>query len=90
MIYRQEVNGRTVKSGDLGDPSGPVTARIRERMAVEKPEAVSAEKVKPVSDEPPATAPATVIALPEPVKPAMDYRHEVTRRRGDGRQMSLF
>ena len=77
----------------------PVTARIRERMTVEGPVGVAEEAVaeavasKPelvetTPDEPPASPPAAVIAMPEPVK--QNYRQSVTGRRGDARQMSLF
>jgi N12 class adenine-specific DNA methylase len=73
----------------------PVTARIRERRqeigAVKVPEELAqpVEPAKPESDEPPATPPAMVIALPEPLKP--DYRQDVTRRRQLGdTQLRLF
>jgi hypothetical protein len=63
----------------------PVTARIRERM-VEKPVAEAVE-VKP---EPVASAEPPAQVIPMPVKPVEDYRQNVTRRREDGKQMSLF
>ena len=68
-----------------------VTARIRERLG-EPPAAKTEEAVvekKPKPEMPPASPPAAVIALPEPVKP--DYRLSVTRRRQNrAEQLRLF
>ncbi len=72
----------------------PVTARIRERMRVTIGEP-DAEPVGETVREPLAVpvaepVPAVVIPMPEPVKPAVDYRQRVAGRKGDGRQMTLF
>ena len=59
----------------------PVTARIRERRRE-----VAEPVTEPVAEVKPEPA-AVVIPMPEPVKP--EFRQDVTRRRGAGRQMSL-
>jgi len=76
----------------------PVTARIRERVKPVaeaepvKPEAVAEpEHVAPPVEEPKPSEDQKVIQLPEPVRPVSGHRAEVLRRRkGDGRQMTLF
>ena len=67
----------------------PVTQRIKERRA--ESQEVKAEPVAPPAVETrPETAEPPALVIPMPVKPVEDYRQNVTRRRGDGRQMSLF
>jgi hypothetical protein len=77
----------------------PVTARIKargiEQTAVEAPVAVemSVDKPKPVQnpEEPPATPPAAVIAMPEPFKSVNSHaKAVVNRRQGSGEQLRLF
>jgi hypothetical protein len=66
-----------------------------EQTAVEAPVAVemSVDKPKPVQnpEEPPATPPAAVIAMPEPFKPVNSHAKAVmNRRQGSGEQLRLF
>jgi hypothetical protein len=76
----------------------PVTARIRERMAVEPLSEPEAAEPKPdIVETPapikPAEPVAQVIAMPEPVKPQLvnGHRQQVSRRRqADEKQLRLF
>jgi hypothetical protein len=86
----EAVTERTVRKAVRAER--PVTARIRERrgeaVPIEVAEEPVVEVVEPLPEEPPASPPAAVIAMPEPVNP--DYRQGLVKRRGDARQMSLF
>jgi hypothetical protein len=51
---------------------------------------VAEVKIEPVVTSKPEEPSATVIPMPNAVRPAVNYRQDLARRRGDGRQMSLF
>jgi hypothetical protein len=76
----------------------PVTARIRERAKPVQEAKPAVEMVEPkpeptpqAAEEPKPAEEPKVIQLPEPVRPVAGHRAEVLRRRkGDGRQMTLF
>jgi hypothetical protein len=76
----------------------PVVARIRERAgersadAVQEPVAVRAESKPEFAqkpEEPPATAPAALIAIPEPIRNG-DAKAMVRRRQGNETQLWLL
>jgi hypothetical protein len=51
---------------------------------------VAEVEIEPVVVAKPEEPPSTVIPMPNAVRPAVNYRQDLARRRGDGRQMSLF